>query len=70
MERRSGLWPTRSSMSSHVGESEVHGVRDIYDTQGIGFVYSFLIPVYKHAKAIICRLTKQLGQVVPDLPDL
>jgi hypothetical protein len=53
-----------------VGESETHGVRDIYDTQGIGFVYSFLIPVYKHAKTIVCRLAQQMGQVVPVLPDL
>lgn len=53
-----------------VGASGVHGVRDIYDTQGIGFVYYFLVPVYKHAKAMVRRLAKQMGQAAPVLPNL
>jgi len=53
-----------------VGAPTPLGVRDIYDDQGRGFVYSMLVPVYKHAKAVVCRLANQLGQATPILPDL
>ena len=46
------------------------GVRDVYDEEGAGFVYSILVPVYKQAKCMVCRLASQLGQSAPRLPDL
>jgi hypothetical protein len=46
------------------------GVRDIYDSDGVGYFYKVLLPIYDAGRTIVCRLAKQYGQQVPDFPKL
>lgn len=43
-------------------------INDIYDDDGIGFVYGMLIPVYHSVSALLTRLARQQNVPVPSFP--
>lgn len=42
-------------------------VKDVHDAAHRGYVYDVLVPVYRDAKAMVCRLAELIGEPLPTL---
>jgi hypothetical protein len=50
--------------------SERTGVVDVYDSSGMGYLYSVLVPLYTHIKGMVIRLGVQHNVHMPNFPNM